>query len=1827
MNDRLTTSARSASVHWPRARAATAVRLFSAGVLLTLASVWAVAAPAPSAAEPPTTAAPAPAPGDELISARQYAADLAALTKNPHRLAGFEDGSRAASAYVETRLREMGFDDAELFLQEFPVVQAVPSDVSLQSGEKTYGPGDGFHVFRPNLLTPNVTPADGITGEAIYVGNGAMPQYGNRIPQNRIVVMDLDCQTNWLNAFALGARAVIFIGSTKPADMCLQYLNLPANLPRFYVTPELAEKLQLRTKPQTLALKANNTWKQLQGRNVVAVVRGTVPERSRLPMVLTAALDTYGIVPDLSPGARDAANVACLLQMAGAFHAERPARTTVFCFLDGQSQAQMGARAFYAATMLKASKGYVPFDEQRTQATDERHFAETVLDIFADIRKTWKFDLDVSDLDEQITKIQAENPNAAEPVAALEQEKKLRNDYFDRAIRKLKIEAKLRDGRILDDLAPIRNRLIEIEKEKAEARGAAKEGRISGDQLDARMAMLDIERDRLRPRKDELAVEDRAWNSLERVIHRKINLHDEAQVSDLFADVDTRPFYIRNPEDPTKTIESDKFYYTNAEGKVATETKKARLMRLAPEYFTLLLDSAEKQVRDRVAELDTLLAEIDQAAAVAAALGTDGETGRVSLNLSLNLGDAVDRWSFLHGDDTEVIKEDRVGDYGPVLKPLESIYTSLQAAGKADNFSEQGISQIFSDVRIFSPGRFVESGSVARLFGVHNLTAMTVFDRLPRQGQPADTLQNLRADVVLNQARTFLRFVKEMAGNRPALDLKIRKSYALFNQPTWKGTTAVGGAVKRAGGGSAMADFPVPHAIVALLPSTGYDGIRPEGKPTDYQPAILMYSNANGIFTPPAIHLDSYKQPLLLAMSYDARGHGLPTYCSTKVTLTGDSKLDTRSLVLFPCDVKTVVGYGYDRGAVATKVMRAKTTSPFRDDEHLDCELGNVLSLFAPRHTKGYKLFCDMGAVLLGNEPTEKLYTGQGLSLADPFEHPVTPLVSAMDLMNLNNYRLLLLREKRINQDSLERLMGKAQDLGDDAQTLLSGVSTKKAAEVDQAGRTITPDRVELPAALAEGTTDKYFGNLAAAHAYGRAAYKPTVAVMNDLVTAVVLLLLLSMPFAFALERLLVGTPHIYRQIGWFAVFFVVTFAVLFLVNPAFKIAATPIIIFLAFAIILLSSLVIFIMVRKLQTEIRKMQGLATTVHSADVSRLSTVMAAVNMGISTMRRRPLRTLLTSTTVVLLTFTILTFASFGSQYGNRRTSEGPLTGNTPRILLRHQLWSPLGEGVLDVLRGNMTGEADVVPRYWVSPTASQVVAAVAEGKSFSMALTLPDCREIVSQEAAIGLDLRDIRTKDKDGKVTWRQKELADLLQGDLDLLEQDGVFLNQVAADVLGLGEEDIGKAKVLLAGKPLTFAGIVADRLNSFTLMEGSSVIPVDYQASGGDEKGAFGTGALPGVPQPDTGSASFIYYNVDRVVVLGAKTAQDLGGKLRAITIYPDDVSKMDALSERASSISQLPTYQGHRGGVDRLIFTSLAQASGWKDLLVPVLLGGLIIFATLLGSVSDRAKEIYTFSSLGLAPPHVASLFFAEAAVYAVIGGMGGYLLGQVMAVLLGWMNSMGWISVPTMNYSSTNAIVTILIVMSTVLISTIYPAVKASRSANPGIQRAWRIPKPDGNLYDLVFPFTVSAYDITGVVSFLREHFENYTDTSIGCFATTRCGVFRQEGNDMLGFRASVALAPFDLGVNQDFAMLSQRSDIEGIDEVRILIYRTSGTPGDWRRANRLFINDLRKQLLIWRSLPMEVMERYRQQTLESWAHLPRETIDPRTFGSMAVEDQA
>jgi hypothetical protein len=286
----------------------------------------------------------------------------------------------------------------------------------------------------------------------------------------------------------------------------------------------------------------------------------------------------------------------------------------------------------------------------------------------------------------------------------------------------------------------------------------------------------------------------------------------------------------------------------------------------------------------------------------------------------------------------------------------------------------------------------------------------------------------------------------------------------------------------------------------------------------------------------------------------------------------------------------------------------------------------------------------------------------------------------------------------------------------------------------------------------------------------------------------------------------------------------------------------------------------------------------------------------------------------------------------------------------------------------------------------------------------------------------------------------------------------------------------------------------------------------------------------------------------------------------------------------------------------GIYRYRLGRKASVEGLKDLFLPILLGGLVILGTMLGSVTDREKEIYTFSALGLAPAHVASLFFIESLIYAFVGGLGGYLVAQGFAVVIDVFARYGWVTAPEINYSSTNSIFTMLVVMATVMVSAVYPAYKASKSANPGVIRTWKMPKAEGDRLVIMFPFTVSSYDITGVVSFLKEHFDRFSDTSLGVFMAEDTEFF-SVGEESLGIRAVLALTPFDLGVTEDFELRSVPSEIEGIDEIRITIDRRSGLAADWERLNKNLLNDLRKQMLIWRSLPKETMEMYRSRTLE------------------------
>jgi len=1141
----------------------------------------------------------------------------------------------------------------------------------------------------------------------------------------------------------------------------------------------------------------------------------------------------------------------------------------------------------------------------------------------------------------------------------------------------------------------------------------------------------------------------------------------------------------------------------------------------------------------------------------------------VALHISLLLGDASPRWGLVIGGDSAMHNvNDDPGLYGKLQSTFLHAAESLASgSGGAPHFERASADGTLDPPRLLWAAPFlVHSGEVAGRLGIYNLAIATAQESLPREGTPDDTLAALDLARVEQQAAELGPLLGAVASHQ---GLSLRRSVVADNFYSFpdfpsdyhpRGPMVMGRLP-----GSPMPDRQMPHVVVQLLhrrrgawPWTDL-AYQPQ-KPYAFDDFLVLRSNQNGSYGFGPVRKDTWNLAGFAA-DFDPRGQvaSVSDVLSVPTVIT--------RLNMFPCRSGAVI-LPPQLAPAPVQVLRARGNSPLDDDRSFYQTLDGVAYWYCETKVDALKYFGVRAAIGLGSDPgagdqderrtprSEADAEGRGFPTAPPWQLPSSARRSAGDLWRLNEARMQVLRSRGILNSSVEELHARAGDL------FKAAAKTASVAE---------GEALAASALLAE-----------------RPVYEATRATLNDLVRAVLVLLGLCVPFAFALERLLVGAANVYRQIGWFAAFFTLTFLTLFLTHPAFAISQTPTIIFLGFAVVVLASLVIVIIMRRFEVELKVLQGLTTTVHAADVSRFSTVMAAMAMGISTMRRRPLRTALTAITIIILTFTILCFASFDTQTGIVKLFVGASPGYTG-VFIHKVNWTELNPDLLDVVaprwgQGGTHPPAALCRRFWISPKTPQNQGPV---------ITRDDASRPLPLRGVLGLDAEEFRHRPDLARVL--SAEGPDPLKAGLQPTDwASTVLVTRAVAERLGVTPGH----SVLVGGLRLRVGPLLdPSAVSALKDMDGNGVLPVDFV----EMKSVLGDTASGEDALAAQAEQNWAYLPTDSVAIVSADNAARMGAGLHALTLYTPDTRSATALAEDAARTFPLPVSATRSEGVYRHVLGTIVAASGAGDLLFPILLGGLVIFGTMLGSVADREKEIYTFSALGLAPPHVASLFFAEAMVYSVLGGLAGYLLAQATTKALGTLAAYGLVTVPEMNYSSANAITTILIVMGTVLVSAIYPAIKASRSANPGILRSWRVPPPKGDVFELDFPFTVSEYDITGVVSFLKEHFDNFGDTGLGRFMARNARLVRG-ADGRLGLDADLALAPFDLGVTQTFELRSAPSEIPGIDVVAIRITRKSGQPRDWRRLNKVLLDDLRRQFLIWRALPPETMELYRHRTL-------------------------
>jgi hypothetical protein len=337
-----------------------------------------------------------------------------------------------------------------------------------------------------------------------------------------------------------------------------------------------------------------------------------------------------------------------------------------------------------------------------------------------------------------------------------------------------------------------------------------------------------------------------------------------------------------------------------------------------------------------------------------------------------------------------------------------------------------------------------------------------------------------------------------------------------------------------------------------------------------------------------------------------------------------------------------------------------------------------------------------------------------------------------------------------------------------------------------------------------------------------------------------------------------------------------------------------------------------------------------------------------------------------------------------------------------------------------------------------------------------------------------------------------------------------------------------------------------------------------------------------------------TYIHVEPENCVFVPYHFLMEYGAGLISVAVAAPDSETATAIGENLLGRVTMPIYVSSEGSVIYALSSDSDRVRGLGSMIVPMLICALIVLNTMLSSVYERQREISIFGSLGLAPLHIGSLFVAESAVYATIAVIIGYVLGQATSFLL---TSQGLLEGFSLNYSSTSAVISAAAVMALVLLSTVYPARKASQLSVPDVERIWKLPEPEGDHFHIRFPFTVGGQQAHGINMFLLEFFRDHANQSVGDFFAqdSQIGIERIDGNDVIRFDSQVWIAPFDFGISQGVTLYTVPTDEEGIYAPEMHIYRNSGEPAAWARMNHRFLKLLRQQFLTWRILTDEERE--------------------------------
>lgn len=1166
----------------------------------------------------------------------------------------------------------------------------------------------------------------------------------------------------------------------------------------------------------------------------------------------------------------------------------------------------------------------------------------------------------------------------------------------------------------------------------------------------------------------------------------------------------------------------------------------------------------------------------------------------IGLVVALDLSDGNDRFSSISKGKTLTRSTQRLH------KEIAAVASHLDAQELSGRLAyEDGPYILGEEVASWWHSNYLHEAALAGWYA-HAFTISTVNDARLRLGTPTDDAAHFDAERFLRQTDGLAPFLRQLVANRSIVERKFnhRPDYVIAQATV---ETRSEGSVD----GKKGFPFPSLTRYFGELQKLGGDVVRLDRE-------VGMYDTYRGdAFGLVRIPWAGKKIPEWYGgkakYGVDATGYDDYGNISYKMATSGiykteagsnnqfDSKKMTKMLIsVFAC-IDSQVYSAFDP-RLLTDLTSVRVLSAAResapDYAHVEThgstavifsspgvrlrvlgkegEIDNRLLLLGD-HIKGSDFLGLEGGQSLSTEPIVPA-EAKGLTRADyevaERRRVPTAMANAHDMLALCRTRLENYQANGINPESTWAQLAEGQ---------------KHVDIADQA--------------LADGDLEGAKANGQAAWSFLTNVYPVVLSTGNDVVYGLVIMLLLAIPFSLICERLFVCGNTINRKVAGFSFFFVLVFLFFFFLHPAFDLATTPVIIFLAFVIILLSVLVIGLLYNRFEHEMQLIRMAGLGMHTADVTRFGTILSTGQLGISNMRRRPLRTFLTAITVVLMTFILLTFSSFKGSADTRSLSVG-VPPHYTGILLHRSGWVEFMEETVDRVEASWSETLDIYQRWWLSADdrRKQLNVTAPEGTGSVEGIIAMRAGDPSAIESAL------VRGRSDDPEAPRGFGE------------EHDWIFLPPGVIERLHC---ETGQT-VFFEGSPFRLGTIDIDRFANITHLGGDPITPLAMANMSEEQSEQLKQQtSMASAGETSVEGMSFTHLGPESTGVVHLSQARRIGAKLTSFALVPYEQAALAAAEERLGhsvqpgdqididAIAEDMAHQiattlvvGNRGDTRLMTSVSSVSVAGLTDVLIPLILGGLIIFSTMLGSVAERGKEIFIYSSLGLAPLHIGALFLVEASIYAVLGGLGGYIVAQLLVAGLGVLANMGIGAQPDLNYSSLTAVATILMVMATVLLSALYPALVASRSAKPGEDTDFTVPEPDGDELAIPFPFTVARRDVRGLLAFLAAYFEANNEASVGCFTAADTQMRATEDDEAYHVSAKTWLAPFDLGISQHFHLRAEPTDLNAIYRIHISLRLLSGQRNAWRRVVLPFLKELRKQFLVWRTLDELTMDRYR-----------------------------